>query len=136
MEQFDVAVIASAKSANDLIELEKILIAQHDSRSPNGYNMTDGGDGTLGLTHSEESRLKIKLASIGRICTQSRKEKIGAAHKGKRLTDEHKAKLSQAKIGKKMPIRSEDHKRKISEGLVAAHRKRKEIKNAQNNSIL
>lgn len=135
-EKFSVVVIASATSASDLLELEKILIMQYGTKAPNGYNMTGGGDGTIGLTHSIEARKKIGLASKGRICSQSRKEKIGAAHKGKRLTEDHRTKLSLAKIGKKMPVRSEEHKRRISEGLVAAHKRRKESKIAQNNSIL
>jgi hypothetical protein len=48
-ETFNVVHIASAVSREDLLLLEKLLIAQHGTRAPNGYNLTIGGDGCLGL---------------------------------------------------------------------------------------
>lgn len=134
--QFSVIEIACASSVADLLQLEKMLITQYGTKAPNGYNMTDGGDGTAGLTHSAEARFKIGMASVGRTCSKERRDKIGASHRGRTLTEEHKKKLSQAKLGKKRPVRSDEHKRKISEGLFAAHRRRRELENAKSNSVL
>lgn len=39
--------------------LEKGLIKSLNTKSPNGYNLTDGGDGTNGFKRSDESTKKI-----------------------------------------------------------------------------
>jgi hypothetical protein len=61
------------------------------------YNFSDGGEGSS--NPSEEIR-----------------RKIGKAWKGKARSEETKRKLSEALKGRKLPPRSEDHCRKISEG--------------------
>ena len=53
-------------------------------------NMTDGGDGNLGLVHSQEALLKISESS-----------KMRPGHwKGKKMSDEFRKNLSKAKTGK------------------------------------
>lgn len=47
---FRVEPIASARSWPDLLELERLLIAQEGTYWPNGYNATEGGEGALGCT--------------------------------------------------------------------------------------
>ena len=62
------------------IEMEKQLIAQHKTNCKRygdafGYNMTDGGEGTLGHTVSAEARKRIGEATRGRtgdMCPNSR----------------------------------------------------------------
>ena len=100
VENFSCLQIASALSCDALFEVEPVLIVQHNTRSPNGYNMTDGGEGSPGHPVSRET-----------------KQKISAAHMGKRLTNEHKEKLSRSKIGKKLK-RTKEHNRKISESKM------------------
>lgn len=39
-------------------ELEQKAISAFETKSPDGYNLTDGGDGTLGAYHSDEARKK------------------------------------------------------------------------------
>lgn len=56
-------------------------------------NMTDGGDGNLGLKHSKEAIEKISKASLGR----------PGYWKGKKMPKESSDKISAAKKGKKMP---------------------------------
>jgi group I intron endonuclease len=40
--------------------LERMLIAEHNTLAPCGYNLTAGGDGTFGRKHSEETKAKIR----------------------------------------------------------------------------
>ena len=65
-------------------ELERELIASYGRESL--CNMTDGGDGISGFSHSLHTRLLVSQA-----------------RKGKPLSQEHKAKLALAKIGKPKP---------------------------------
>jgi group I intron endonuclease len=36
--------------------MEKMLIIEHNTKSPNGYNLTDGGDGVVGYKPSKEQK--------------------------------------------------------------------------------
>ena len=56
----------------------------HAHGSKGGYNMTTGGDGWLGMKHSQET-----------------KDKISKANTGKKRSDEVKRKLSESQKGKK-----------------------------------
>jgi group I intron endonuclease len=48
-DSFEIKVLASAVEGIDgLKELEKQLIAQHNTIVPSGYNLTAGGDGVFG----------------------------------------------------------------------------------------
>lgn len=115
-DNFLVEQIASGLSTEGLKDSERHLIRQHGSRSPKGYNMTDGGDGTNGLRHMPSARSKIAASSRGRYHTPSSKEKLRLAHKGKTLSISHRAKLSSAHTGLKIR-RSKEHNAKIA----AAH---------------
>ena len=46
-----------------------------------GYNITSGGEGVLGLKHSEESKNKMRKAHLGLECTQEHRDKISNALK-------------------------------------------------------
>ena len=64
-------------------------------------NMTDGGEGILGLKHttktkvkmrkpkSEEHKAKISAALTGKPKSEEHKLKVGSAFKGKKLSEEH-----------------------------------------------
>jgi group I intron endonuclease len=63
---------------------EKRFIVELGTRVPNGYNLTDGGEGVLGRTVSAETR-----------------RKISAGHRGRKFSAEHCLKLSEARRGHK-----------------------------------
>ena len=142
VDSFIVEWIASSWTWECLCEAERVLIAQYNTISPNGYNMTSGGEGVCGL--SESMRMQISAKNRGRKHTVDAKEKIGNAsrghevspetrelirskHIGKKLSEEHKAKLSAAKTGKTLPPRSSEHSARISEGLRRAHARRRSV---------
>lgn len=90
---------------------EQELIEEYDSRNyEHGYNMTLGGDGSLGYVHSEEckQRMKNNHADIvgeknpfyGRQHTEETKQRLREVNLGKTIPDEVKA---------KMVHRGEDH---------------------------
>ncbi len=55
---FNAEEIANSDNFEALKELEKAAIKAHGCRCPNGYNLTDGGDGVLGVVISEATRKK------------------------------------------------------------------------------
>lgn len=70
-----------------------------------GYNMTLGGDGSLGRVTSEETRHKISEANkgkhnhqLGRKHSDEEKQKMSLAQRGKVISEDTKKKMSEAKI--------------------------------------
>jgi len=91
-------------------------------------NLTDGGDGTLGMrghVHSEAARMKMSLSHSGKSLSDHhkkriaegevgknhtvtdlelcRRERVGSMFRGRSLTESHRSKISRAKIGRRRP---------------------------------
>jgi group I intron endonuclease len=90
LENFTFEVVASARSVADLLALEAILIAQHNSRSANGfgYNLTAGGLGIL--DPGPETRELLRLAKLGTKQRPEHRDAIAAALRGKSKSEEHR----------------------------------------------
>src|SRR5690348_2277093 len=58
IENFTFEIVACAPSWQDLLAVERLLIAQHGSffRAGSGYNMTLGGEGCVGRVVSQAMR--------------------------------------------------------------------------------
>ena len=117
----------------ELDEWEQYYIKFYDTLYPNGYNLTEGGNGCVAC---EETRKKISESNKGRIApnkgkpmSEEQKRKLSEINKGKHLSDETKRKMSEKRKGrhhteeskkkmsesKKGKQFSEEHRRKISE---------------------
>lgn len=127
-EAFEIKPIASAKTLENLKEIEKELIAQFNTKVPLGYNLTNGGDGVFGFKQSEEQKKRNGDLKRGTKASEQTKAKMRVAHSGKNNhfygkshSDDSKAKISATKQGCAGPWlgkpRSEETKRKISESL-------------------
>lgn len=65
-DRFTISLLATAKEREDLNRLEEFWIKFLNTRSPNGYNSTDGGDGTSGFIQREETKQKISASNTGK----------------------------------------------------------------------
>ena len=102
IQSFEFSIIDNASSKEVLDIKEKFWIRQYDSHGPQGYNLTDGGEGSCGFKHTKESRKKMGLLQTG--------EK---SHRwGKHHSEKTRKKMSMAKIGKPF---TEDHCKNLSE---------------------
>ena len=88
-ENFRYGVIKSCASKEELDYWEKHFIAVLRCKSPIGYNCTDGGDGTLGWKHTQETRAQMSAANLG-----EKNPYFGHHH-----TEEELAKISAAARG-------------------------------------
>ena len=106
-------------SREEAIQKEIELIERYNSTNKKyGYNITKGGDGTLGQIMSQETRNKISQAKKGHIVTEETRQKIrekvsGEKHHNynKKLPLEVREKISQAHKGMKF---SDEHKKNLS----------------------
>lgn len=97
------------------------LIAKY-GRVENGgtlVNMTDGGEGASGLSHSECAKIKMSLLRRGHAVSEETRRKISASQIGKRLSDEHVANIIKSAQGRKRYIMSQSHRESIA---AAMHR--------------
>ena len=108
---FSFEVLDSAKTRDELARKEVFWIAQLRTLSPNGLNLTSGGD--LGAVYSEETRRKIGAAHKGKTLSPEVRAKISDSLKGKKLSAETIAKRTASVLGQK---RSEETKARISAG--------------------
>ena len=75
-------------------------------------NMTDGGEGALGLVLTDEQKAKIGASSRGYKHSLEAKEKMSKVHKGKKLTPEQREVMRIRGTKRKL---SEETKRRMSE---------------------
>ena len=82
-ENFKQTVLEVCDNYDILKEREKYWISFYNSKDRSmGYNLTEGGDGTLGRLHSEETKDKIRQKAIGRKASEETKKKMSEAKKG------------------------------------------------------
>jgi group I intron endonuclease len=93
-ENFIFSHIADAFDRESAFNLEMLLIQQHNTLTPNGYNLTKGGEGGVGAKRgrivSDETKKKISLSLKGKT----------SPRKGVTLSEETKRKVSESKKGK------------------------------------
>jgi group I intron endonuclease len=101
---------------DELNATECSLIATIGSKYPNGYNLTDGGEGTRGYKQSAEQLKKLSILRTGRKASPETRKKLSAHMKGRqhglgqKMTEENRRKLSERMRGTKM---SEDNRQKL-----------------------
>jgi group I intron endonuclease len=70
--------------------LEKYYIRCFQTKIPNGYNCTEGGDGSFGFKHSEETKQSIR----DRVISETTRLKMSLLHKGKIISKKHREGIS------------------------------------------
>lgn len=144
IENFTKQILAFADTEEKLNWFERFYIKKYHCRDKSiGYNLTDGGEGVLGLhieawnkgvPMTEEARKKNSEAHKGKQtwnkgvpCTEEVKLKISKKLKGKPLSEETKLKLKGRVSPNKGKPMSEEQKRKISETLKNKNKTNKNI---------
>jgi group I intron endonuclease len=108
---FDIIETCSKSSLNK----REIFYIKEFKNETTLYNLTDGGDGSLGCKHTEETKRKLSEIHTGKSLSENHKEKIGEGNKGKIVSKETKLKMSAAMKGRQM---SEEQKKKMSERMT------------------
>ena len=147
-------------SKNDACKKEIELITLYDNTNKQkGYNVSQGGEGTIGIKPTEESKQKNRIAHLGKKASLETRKKISESNKGKhniKRTEEQKKKISEAtkKAMQNPEIRkrlsethsgknhrnygkhlSEETKRKISKATIGKRKKGKKVMCIETNII-
>ena len=118
-ENFEWEVIEECYSKEDLDLAEEWYIRYYNTFGSNGYNLTFGGEGTIGWKPSEETRKKISKSmcgennpNYGKERSEEYRKKLSDTLKGRKHSEGHKRKLSEVNKGKKL---SEETRKKMGE---------------------
>ena len=83
-----------------LSKLEILHIRFFNCKAPNGYNLTDGGEGASGRQISPETCRKVSEAGKGRQITPETRRKISEVNTGKKRSLETRQKMSEDRKGR------------------------------------
>ena len=97
---FEVSVVEECTDSDELNERERYWIAFYNCKKPNGYNMTDGGDGGAGHVVSEEAKNKISKFHKGRKKSEKTCKKISESKTGHSLSKNHRNKIGETGRGR------------------------------------
>lgn len=125
MRKYDDVVCTTLEkdiSYDEAVSLEIYYIAKFRSESYSLLNMTDGGEGRLGLEHAASSIEKMSNSHLGVSLSDSHRAAMSAAQKGKKHSEATRLKISKSSMGKTI---SEEQKIKISESLKGRPAKNK-----------
>jgi group I intron endonuclease len=139
-DKFIFSHICDAFDFEAACDLERMLIQQHNTKAPCGYNLTDGGDGVVGRPMTDHDKQIRKIASSKHVATltqDERSKKYGTKGKkptavtlkkmsismkgknlGKKRSDEERAKMSAAHKARPRSPLSEETKAKIRQSLL------------------
>lgn len=98
-ESFSVTILCIAFSIADGKSLESEFIAVYETFGPRGYNMTAGGEGSVGFVHSPEAKDRMRQAKLGTIATEITRARMRVAQRGRKHTQGSKDKVRDAKLG-------------------------------------
>lgn len=129
-------VVVGTKQEMDYYEIG--LIKAWDTVNPKkGYNITHGGDGSLGVKMSEETKAKMSESHIGLKMPESHRRKLSERSKGnkyalgRKMTKDNFKKLMAVHVGAK---RSEEAKQRMSDahkGKRASEETKQKMREAQ-----
>jgi group I intron endonuclease len=63
-DNFEWGILFESENDNELCEKEKYYIKLYNSHGTEGYNLTDGGEGTVGFIYSDESKQRMRKKQI------------------------------------------------------------------------
>lgn len=105
----EVRMIESGLVEAEALSLEKVRIAFWRARHKHLVNMTDGGQGTVGIVYSDERRAHLAKVQKGKKMSKEAREKI--RHAALNRSESYRKKLSASLKGRKL---SKAHCKKLS----------------------
>jgi group I intron endonuclease len=102
-----------------LKQLERYFISSLRTKTPDGYNLTNGGDGTFGYRHTEEERKRRSEKMRQQIASGN------ISNRGKKRTPEIRQKIAAIKTGMKYKPWSEQAHRNLSMARMGNKNQRK-----------
>lgn len=78
-DNFDIEILGTSNTQDELDKLENELIKSNNAMHPNGYNLREGGSGGR---LSEEAKEKVRKANLGRVKGEETRKKLSKVNTG------------------------------------------------------
>ncbi|KKM14305.1 hypothetical protein LCGC14_1707440 [marine sediment metagenome] len=108
------------------------MVGRRDQGKGPLCNLTDGGEGNSGYTHSDETRQKLSEIKKGKKFSEEHKRKLSDGQKGenhpmygKHWPEKTRRKMAGAKKGEKNPMYGKNHTKKAKQKMRNAWKRRK-----------
>jgi group I intron endonuclease len=115
-DAFSQEIIHVCETKEEMDFVETFYISFLNTKAPNGYNLTDGGEGGIGRIASKETREKLRKAKLGKKISESASAHLSELRRGKKrhpLSEKTKIKIANSLRGRP---HSEARKQNISRG--------------------
>lgn len=107
---FSLQILGQFENEDEAYEFEDRMVEEKNTKSPNGYNLVDGGRGST--RPSDDVRRRMSESQKRRFSNPDEREKISKSNTGKSRSEETKSKMRQPK--------SDEHRSKLQEVLRSA----------------
>lgn len=107
---FTTTILERCTTEDEATAREVHWIREMGSRAPDGFNLTDGGEGVTGHRWTEEARAAKSLATMGKVHSDETRAKMSAAHRARNATPEGAAKIA-ARTAKRSGYRHSEETR-------------------------
>jgi hypothetical protein len=143
---YEIEILFDNISWDDACKKEIEFISLYGKKVDGGIlsNITDGGEGTLGLKHKEETKQRLSKIFKGckhtkdaikkiketskRPCSDEKKKKLSIANKGHKMTEEQIEKMKIASTGRKLSESAKEKLRIANTGIKRSDETREKIR--------
>ncbi len=112
-DNFKREILCSDLSIEEANKMEALLIKEHNTMYPLGYNLRSGGDNS---TLSDLSRKRLSAARKGIVFSDEHLKNLSVSHKGNKQSEESKKKISQGLKGRVVSEETKEKLRKANSG--------------------
>lgn len=116
-DAFVMMVIYEAVDEREACAVERAMIAQYDTLAPRGYNLSTGGEGSVGRRVSKIGRANLSAAVKAQWLDPDFRERMLVAFQDRTIPESHVEHLRQLAAGQKGETRSAEFGAKVSAGL-------------------
>lgn len=117
LDNFKTEILAVVETQDEAWELEKKYIKNLNTKYPNGYNMTFGGEDFEGKEVTEEQRIKISNTLVEFFKDENNRKKLSESHKG-----QHSSPATEFKKGNTPWIKGKKHSIESIEKMKQSHK--------------
>ena len=111
---YDVHILFDDVSYEFAKEKEREFIELYKRKEDGGIlcNLTKGGDGVLGIRHTEEARKKMGEPNKGKTISEWHRQRVSEFHTGRKHSEETRKRMSESQIGKGLGVKASEETRK------------------------
>jgi group I intron endonuclease len=120
-DAFEWTILTEDDDEEWLFLMEQKWIKRLGTKTPGGYNMTDGGEGASGAQWTDESRKRASESAKRRgprKQSEEERKKRSQTLKGRQVSDKMRMAVSESNRRRKGEKRTEETKKKISESKI------------------